>query len=104
MPTIRATAALRPISLVVVFIGDLLCLIRPCDSSLAARRRSLHRTRVPGTVILDLEVQERVDGGERIRITRDDPHTPTGSRFLVSIVNAILESRHIHGPWHLLRV
>jgi hypothetical protein len=70
----------------------------------AARRRPLHHARVPGLVIFDLEVQKRVDRGERIRITRDDPHTPAGGRLLVAVGNAVLESCHVHGPRHLLRV
>ena len=55
-------------------------------------------------MILDLEVQECVDGGERVRITRDDPHLPAGRRFFVLISDAVLEPRHVRGAGHLLRV
>ena len=55
-------------------------------------------------MILDLEVQECVDGGERFRIAGDDPHSPAGRRLFVLIGDAVLEPRHVRGAGHLLRV
>jgi hypothetical protein len=55
-------------------------------------------------VILDLEVQESVDGFERLSIAGHNPHSSTAGRFFVLIGNAVLEPRHVSGPGHLLRV
>jgi hypothetical protein len=41
-------------------------------------------------VIRDLEVQESVHGGERCRITRDNPHPPAERCVFVLIGDAVL--------------
>ena len=45
-----------------------------------------------------------MDGGERLRIAGHNPHASTAWRLLVLIGDAVLESRHVRGPGHLLRV
>jgi hypothetical protein len=55
-------------------------------------------------VIFDLEAQERVHGGERRRIARDDAHPSAERCFLVLIGDAVLEPRHVRSAGHLLRM